>query len=191
MAKRLIVGITGATGVIYGIRILDLLKDTEYETYLIISEAAKLGISLETTYTIKEVESMASHKYENTDISAPLASGSFKTDGMIVAPCTIKSLSSIANSYTTNLLVRAADVTIKEKRKLTLMVRETPLHKGHLRLMSMAADIGAHILPPVPSFYNHPKSIQDIIDQTIGKIFDYMDIPHSLFRRWGEPGSVT
>jgi 4-hydroxy-3-polyprenylbenzoate decarboxylase len=116
-----------------------------------------------------------------------LASGSFLTNGMIVAPCTIKTLSGIANSYTTNLLVRSADVTLKEKRKLVLMIRETPLHKGHLRLMTMAADMGAHILPPIPSFYHHPKTIDDIIDQTVGKVFDYLGIAHNLFQRWGEP----
>jgi 4-hydroxy-3-polyprenylbenzoate decarboxylase len=129
---------------------------------------------------------MATRVYDNRDVGASLASGSFLTDGMAVVPCTIKTLSGIANSYNDNLLVRAADVTLKEKRKLVLMVRETPLHKGHLRLMTMAADMGAHILPPVPSFYHQPKTIDDIIDQTIGKIFDYFGIEHNLFRRWGE-----
>jgi 4-hydroxy-3-polyprenylbenzoate decarboxylase len=119
-------------------------------------------------------------------MAAALASGSFLTDGMVVVPCTIKTLSGIANSYNENLLVRAADVTLKEGRKLVLVVRETPLHKGHLRLMTMAADMGAHILPPVPSFYHQPKTIEDIIDQTIGKIFDFLGIKHDLFQRWGE-----
>jgi len=119
-------------------------------------------------------------------MAASLASGSFLTEGMVVVPCTIKTLSGIANSYNENLLVRAADVTLKEKRKLVLVVRETPLHKGHLRLMTMAADMGAHILPPVPSFYHMPKTIDDIIDQTIGKIFDYLGIEHDLFKRWGD-----
>jgi 4-hydroxy-3-polyprenylbenzoate decarboxylase len=118
-------------------------------------------------------------------MTASLASGSFLTYGMVVAPCTIKTLSGIANSYTENLLVRAADVTLKEKRKLVLIVRETPLHKGHLRLMTMAAEMGAHILPPMPSFYHQPKTIDDIIDQTIGKVFDYLGIEHDLFKRWG------
>ncbi|HOP47828.1 MAG TPA: UbiX family flavin prenyltransferase [Desulfobacteraceae bacterium] len=129
---------------------------------------------------------MADYVYDNRDIAATIASGSFLTDGMIVVPCTVKTLSGIANSYTENLLVRAADVTLKEKRKLVLVVRETPLHKGHLRLMNMAADMGAHILSPVPSFYHKPKTIDDIINQTIGKIFDYVDIKHDLFKRWGE-----
>jgi 4-hydroxy-3-polyprenylbenzoate decarboxylase len=119
-------------------------------------------------------------------VGAAVASGSFLTEGMVVVPCTIKTLSGIANSYNTNLLVRAADVTLKEKRKLVLMIRETPLHKGHLELMMKAADMGAHILPPIPSFYHQPKTLDDIINQTIGKIFDYIGIQHDLFRRWGE-----
>ena len=187
MSKKIIIGIAGASGVIYGIRILNLLKEMDIETHLIISEAAKLNIKIETEYAVEAVSDLADHTYDNKDIAAALASGSFLTDGMIVAPCTIKTLSGIANSYTTNLLVRSADVTLKEKRKLVLMVRETPLHKGHLRLMTMAADMGAHILPPIPSFYHHPKTIEDIIDQTVGKIFDYLGIAHSLFQRWGEP----
>jgi len=184
MTSRIVIGIAGASGVIYGVRMLQLLKDTNYETHLIISEAAKLNIEIETRYKAKEVAAMADHTYDNKNMAASLASGSFLTEGMVVVPCTIKTLSGIANSYTENLLVRAADVTLKEKRKLVLVVRETPLHKGHLRLMTMAADLGAHILPPVPSFYHMPKTIDDIIDQTIGKIFDYMGIEHNLFRRW-------
>jgi len=185
MPKQIIIGITGASGVIYGVRILSLLKKTEYETHLIISEAGKVNIEIETKYKAGEVATMATHTYDNKDMTASLASGSFLTYGMVVAPCTIKTLSGIANSYTENLLVRAADVTLKEKRKLVLIVRETPLHKGHLRLMTMAAEMGAHILPPVPSFYHQPKTIDDIIDQTIGKVFDYLGIKHDLFRRWG------
>jgi len=184
MTSRIVIGIAGASGVIYGVRMLQLLKDTNYETHLIISEAAKLNIEIETRYKAKEVAAMADYTYDNKNMAASLASGSFLTEGMVVVPCTIKTLSGIANSYTENLLVRAADVTLKEKRKLVLVVRETPLHKGHLRLMTMAADLGAHILPPVPSFYHMPKTIDDIIDQTIGKIFDYMGIEHNLFRRW-------
>ena len=186
MNKRIIIGIAGASGVIYGVRMLSLLKEQDFETHLIISEAGKKNIEIETSYKAGEVAAMASHTYDNRDVGASLASGSFLTWGMVVVPCTIKTLSGIANSYTDNLLVRAADVTLKEKRKLVLVVRETPLHKGHLRLMTMAADMGAHILPPVPSFYHQPKTIDDIIDQTIGKIFDYLGIEHSLFRRWGE-----
>jgi len=184
MTSRIVIGIAGASGVIYGVRMLQLLKDTNYETHLIISEAAKLNIEIETRYMAKEVAAMADYTYDHKNLAASLASGSFLTEGMVVVPCTIKTLSGIANSYTENLLVRAADVILKEKRKLVLVVRETPLHKGHLRLMTMAADIGAHILPPVPSFYHMPETIDDIIDQTIGKIFDYMGIENKLFRRW-------
>jgi len=186
MSKRIVIGIAGASGVIYGIRMLECLKETDYETHLILSEAAKTNIRIETAYQPKEVAAMADFVYDHKNVAAGPASGSFLTEGMVVVPCTIKTLSGIANSYTENLLVRAADVSLKEKRKLVLVVRETPLHKGHLALMSRAADMGAHILPPVPSFYHRPKSIQDIIDQTIGKIFDYMGIRHDLFQRWGE-----
>ncbi|MFH0725124.1 MAG: UbiX family flavin prenyltransferase [Pseudomonadota bacterium] len=189
MPRRIVLGISGASGVTYGVRILELLQDTDIETHLILSSAGKTNIRIETDYSPEEVAAMATHTYDDNDMTAAVASGSFLTDGMIVAPCTIKSLSGIANSYTTNLLVRAADVALKEKRKVVLVVRETPLHKGHLRLMTMAADMGAHILPPVPSFYHKPKTIQDIIDQTIGKVFDYMGIRHDLFRRWGEGDS--
>ncbi len=186
MSKRIVIGIAGASGVTYGIRMLECLKETDYETHLILSEAAKTNIRIETTYQAKEVAAMADFVYDHKNVAAGPASGSFLTEGMVVVPCTIKTLSGIANSYTENLLVRAADVSLKEKRKLVLVVRETPLHQGHLALMARAADMGAHILPPVPSFYHRPKSIQDIIDQTIGKIFDYMGICHDLFQRWGE-----
>lgn len=184
MKKRLVVGISGASGVIYGVRMLGLLKETDFETHLIISDSGRRNIEIETDFKVGDVEAMADHVYEDRDVGAALASGSFLTCGMVVAPCTIKTLSGIANSYTNNLLVRAADVSLKEGRKLVLMVRETPLHKGHLRLMTMAADMGAHILPPIPSFYHQPKTIQDIIDQSIGKVFDYLSIEHELFRRW-------
>ncbi|UCG63787.1 MAG: UbiX family flavin prenyltransferase [Deltaproteobacteria bacterium] len=185
--KRIVIGITGATGVVYGIELLkQLSRNKDVETHLIISDSGKRNITLETDLTVREVESMAHTVYSNDDLGAPPASGSFLTSGMIVAPCTIKTLSGIANSYSDNLLVRSADVTLKEKRKLVLMVRETPLHRGHLNLMGMAADMGAHILPPIPSFYNHPKTIEDIIHQTIGKVFDYFEIEHNLFNRWGE-----
>ena len=184
MSQRLVIGISGASGVIYGVTMLQLLRDQDFETHLIISEAGRKNIEIETEYSLKEVEGMATHIYDNRDVGAAVASGSFLTEGMVVVPCTIKTLSGIANSYTNNLLVRAADVTLKEGRKLVLVVRETPLHKGHLRLMTDAADMGAHILPPIPSFYHQPETIQDIIHQTIGKIFDFLQIPHDLFRRW-------
>jgi flavin prenyltransferase len=185
MAKRIVIGISGASGVIYGVRMLELLKQTDFETHLIISDSGSLNIEIETRYKPQEVEALADFVYDYQDMAASLSSGSFLTEGMVVIPCTIKSLSGIANSYNENLLVRAADVTLKEKRKLILVVRETPLHIGHLRLMTLAAEMGAHLLPPVPSFYHRPKTIEDIIDQTIGKIFDYLGIEHDLFKRWG------
>ncbi|MFK5953184.1 MAG: UbiX family flavin prenyltransferase [Desulfobacterium sp.] len=184
MQKRIVIGMSGASGVIYGIKLLEYLQPMEYETHLILSEAAKLNIKIETSYTPDEVAALADICYDHKNIAASPASGSFLTQGMIVAPCTVKTLSGIANSYTENLLVRAADVTLKEKRKLVLLFRETPLHRGHLRLLTMASEMGAHILPPVPSFYHMPKTIDDIIDQSIGKIFDYMGIEHNLFQRW-------
>ena len=191
MSKRIVIGISGASGVIYGVRLLSLLKETKYETHLIISESGKLNFEIETSYKPTDVEKMANFVHDNQDMAAALASGSFITQGMVVVPCTIKTLSGIANSYNENLIVRAADVTLKEKRKLVLVVRETPLHKGHLRLMTVAADMGAHILPPVPSFYHQPKTIEDLIDQTIGKIFDFLGIEHDLFKRWGEKKKKT
>jgi len=184
MTKRIVVGISGASGVIYGVKMLTRLREVDCETHLIISAAGKLTIKIETDYTPDEVAAMADFVYDHKNVAASLASGSFLTDGMVVAPCTIKTLSGIANSYTEDLLVRAADVTLKERRKLVLVVRETPFHKGHLRLMTQAADMGAHILPPIPSFYHKPKTLDDIIDQTIGKVFDYLGITHNLFMRW-------
>jgi len=184
MPKRIVIGISGASGVIYGVTLLQQLQDKGYEIHLVISEAGIRNIEIETKFKISDVEAMADHVYDDKDVGAAIASGSFLTEGMVVVPCTIKTLSGIANSYTTNLIVRASDVTLKEKRKLVLVVRETPLHKGHLRLMTMAADMGAHILPPIPSFYHSPQTLEDIIHQTIGKIFDYLNIPHHLFRRW-------
>lgn len=182
--RRLIIGISGATGAIYGIRILEVLKETDIETHLILTKAGKKTIPLETEYEIKYVESLANHVYAVDNIGGAVASGSFNTEGMVVIPCSVKSLSAIANSYNDNLLVRAADVTLKEGRKLVLVVRETPLHKGHLQLMLRAADMGAVILPPVPAFYHVPKTIEGIINQTIGKILDIFGIDHHLFKKW-------
>jgi len=189
MSLPLIVAITGATGVVYGVEMLRVLKDLRQETHLILSEAAGLNLSLETEYDIAYVKSLAAVVYPNKDVGAAPASGSFRTRGMIVAPCTIKTLSAIANSFTSNLIVRAADVTLKERRPLVLMVRETPLHKGHLDLMSQAASCGAVILPPMPAFYHRPASIMDIIHQSVGKALDQVGIEHDLFRRWSGHGS--
>ena len=189
MAKRLIVGITGASGVIYGVRMLEILKKSNIETHLIISDAGKLNIRIETDYDVEQVLAMADFIYANKDIAACVASGSFLNMGMVVAPCTVKTLSGIANSYADNLLIRAADVQLKEKRKLALLFRETPLHKGHLRLLTQAADMGAQIIPPIPAFYHHPKTIDDIINQSVGKVLDYFGIDHDLFNRWDNSAS--
>ena len=184
MSLPLVVAITGASGVIYGVEMLRVLRELGQETHLIVSEAAGMNIAIETDYSLDEVKALADVVYDNKDIGAAVASGSFRTCGMIVAPCTVKTLSAIANSYTSNLVVRAADVTLKERRKLVLMVRETPLHKGHLDLMARAADYGAVILPPMPAFYHKPESIMDIIHQSIGKALDQVGIEHRLFKRW-------
>ncbi len=184
MTKPLIVAITGATGVIYGVEMLRVLQELGVPTHLILSESAVRNLSLETDYTVDEVRAMAGAVYSNKDVGAAPASGSFRTRGMIVAPCTIKTLSTVANSYTANLVARAADVTLKERRKLVLMVRETPLHRGHIDLMARATDMGAVILPPLPAFYHLPQTILDIVHQSIGKALDQFDIEHDLFRRW-------
>ncbi len=185
MSLPLVVGITGASGVIYGVELLKALRDTDIETHLILSESAGRNLAIETNHSIKEVRALADTVYSNKDVGAAVASGSFLTRGMVVAPCTIKTLSGIAYSYSDNLITRTADVTLKEKRTLVMMVRETPLHKGHLGMMVRCADLGATILPPMPSFYHGPQSIQDIINQSIGKVLDQMGIEHNLFQRWG------
>lgn len=184
MSLPLVLAITGASGVIYGVEMLRVLKELGQETHLIVSDAAAKNLEIETEYSLDEVTSLADVVYNNSDIGASVASGSFRTRGMIVAPCTIKTLSAIANSFTYNLIVRAADVTLKERRKLVLMVRETPLHKGHLDLMMRVTDYGAVILPPMPAFYHKPESLLDIIHQSIGKTLDQVGIEHNLFKRW-------
>jgi len=182
---RLIIGISGATGSIYGIRLLEILKEKGIETHLIISSTSKKIVLQETSYSIKKVEDLASVVYENEDLNASISSGSFGTDGMVIIPCSIKTLSGIAHSYNENLMTRAADVTLKEKRKLILVVRETPLHQGHLELMLQASRMGAIILPPMPTFYFNPKTIDDLINHTVGKVLDLFQIDHHLFDRWG------
>ncbi len=181
---RLIVGIAGATGAIYGIRLLQALKDCKVESHLVITDSGERTIDTETGYTVKEVEALADYVHDNRDIGASIASGSFKTDGMLIAPCSIKSLSALANSYNDTLLVRAADVVLKEKRKLVVIARETPLHIGHLRLLTAVAEMGGVILPPMPAFYHMPKTIDEIINQTVGKALDQFNIDHRLFKRW-------
>jgi 4-hydroxy-3-polyprenylbenzoate decarboxylase len=186
----LIIGITGASGVIYGIRLLEVLsKMKDIETHLIISEAAEVNIRSETNYKLEGIKALANYCYDIRDTGARLSSGSFKRDGMIVAPCSIKTMSALAHSYTENLLIRAGDVTLKERKKLVLLVRETPLHIGHLENMERLYRMGAIIMPPVPAFYHRPKTIDDIILHTIGKVLDVFDIEHNLFPRWS--GIVT
>ena len=182
--KRMVVGISGATGVIYGLEMLKALQDLGYESHVVLTEQARHNFLLETDHSLEEVEKTASRIYDDHDLAAPISSGSFITRGMVVIPCSIKSLSGIATSYGANLLVRAADVTLKERRPLVLVVRETPLHRGHLELMLTAASQGAVILPPVPAFYHKPKTITDLIHHTVGKVLDCFDIQHQLFNRW-------
>jgi 4-hydroxy-3-polyprenylbenzoate decarboxylase len=182
--KRIIVGVTGATGIIYGIRLLEVLKGLGIEAHAILSQSAKKNIDIETNHSVASVESLAHRIHDVEDMAASVSSGSFKTDGMVIAPCTIKTLSGVANSYNDNLIIRAADVVLKERRRLILLVRETPLHKGHLDMMSRVAGLGGIILPPVPAFYHSPKRIEDIIDHTIGKVLDLLDIEHTLYERW-------
>ena len=183
--KRLVVGISGATGAIYGIRLLEFLSKSDVETHLVISDSAEKTIRMETSWTVEQVKALATVTYNMEDVGADISSGSFHAEGMVVIPCSIKSLSAIANSYNENLLVRAADVALKERRKLVLLVRETPLHRGHLSLMLNVADAGAVILPPIPAFYFLPKTLDDIINHTVGRALDVFGIDHSLFKRWG------
>ncbi len=179
-----IVGISGATGIVYGIETLRALKQLGQAAHLIISEAGVRTLELETEMKLDDLRALASAVHNVKDIGASIASGSFRTHGMIVAPCSIKTLSGIANSFDHNLLIRAADVTLKERRPLVLLVRETPLHKGHLELMVRAADYGATIMPPVPAFYNKPKTIDDLVRQTVGRALDHLGLDHQLIERW-------
>jgi len=185
--KRLIVGISGASGATYGVRLLQVLQQLpDIETHLIMSNAARQTLALESDMSLREVQALADVVHDARDIAASLSSGSFKTHGMVILPCSIKTLSGIVHSYTDGLLTRAADVVLKERRPLVLCVRETPLHLGHLRLMTQAAELGAVIMPPMPAFYHRPQSVQDIIDQTVNRVLDQFDIelPQDLFARW-------
>jgi 4-hydroxy-3-polyprenylbenzoate decarboxylase len=186
--RRIVVGISGSSGPIYGIRTLEVLRKLGgTEIHLVLSDTAERTIGLETEWRIKDVRKLAHVVYQNHDMASSISSGSFQTDGMIVAPCSMRSLAEIAHSVTSQLLTRAADIHLKERRRLVLMVRETPLHLGHLRNMVKATEIGAIILPPVPAFYHRPKSIDDIIDHSVGKALDLLSVPHQLFRRWQSP----
>jgi 4-hydroxy-3-polyprenylbenzoate decarboxylase len=185
--KRLIVGISGASGVIYGIRTLEVLRRLGIEAHLVMTRSAQVTLGHETALKPAEVQALAGVAYRVDDIGAAIASGSFQTMGMIVAPCSIRSLSEIATGVTSNLLTRAADVVLKERRRLVLMVRETPLHLGHLRSMVQATEIGAVIMPPVPALYAKPATIDDLVDHGVGRALDLFGIETGLVRRWGEP----
>lgn len=190
MPQRLIVAITGASGVIYGIRLLEVLRQMpEIETHLVMSAAARATIGAETSYAPRDVEKLASVAHPNANIGATIASGSFETRGMIVAPCSIKTLSAVANCYSADLIARAADVQLKEGRPVLLLVRETPLHRGHLRLMQMAAEQGAIIMPPAPAFYNNPQTVDDIVNHTVGRALARIGIGNDLAGEWGGLGS--
>ena len=183
--KRIIIGISGASGVIYGIRLLEMLRPiSEVETHLVMSRYAKVNMKIETTYTVDYVESLADEVHNRSNQAASISSGSFKTEGMIVAPCSMKTLSGITNSYNDSLMVRAADVVLKERRRLVLMPREVPLHVGHCKLMYEAAKLGAIISPPMPAFYNHPRNIDDIVNHSVGRVLDMFDIETGIVKRW-------
>lgn len=184
--SRLVVGISGASGVTYGIRLLDAMAELGIESHLVMSKAAEMTIGYETAMKPKDVAARADYVYPVGDIGAPIASGTFKTDGMIVAPCSVRTMSEIATGVTTTLLSRAADVTLKERRTLILLVRETPLHAGHLRTMTHLAEMGAIILPPVPAFYASPKTLEDLVDQMVARALDLAGHDWPLAKRWGE-----
>ena len=183
---RLVVGLSGASGVAYGIRLLEALRDLGLESHLVMTKPAEMTIGYETKLTPKQVAAKADHRYGIADIGAPIASGSFKTIGMVVAPCSVRSMSEIATGVTTNCLTRAADVMLKERRPLVLMVRETPLHLGHLRTMTALTEMGAIILPPVPAFYAEPRSLSDLVDQMVGRALDLFGYDWPDMKRWGE-----
>ena len=188
--RRLVVGLSGSTGAIYGIRLLQVLRQTpEVETHLVISAPGKRTLTEETDYGVKHVEALAHAVYDNRDIGCALASGSFRTDGMVIAPCSIKTVSALANCYSDTLIARAGDVTLKEGRPLLVVVRETPLHVGHLRQLLALAEMGAVILPPMPAFYLRPKTIDEIVDHTVGRIPDRLGLPHALVPEWRGTGS--
>jgi 4-hydroxy-3-polyprenylbenzoate decarboxylase len=187
--KRIVIGISGASGVVYGVRLLDALHDLDVETHLVMSKSAKVTLAYEMDLKVSEVSAKADFTYQPEDIGAAISSGSFLTMGMIVAPCSIRTLSEIATGVTSTLLSRAADVVLKDRRRLVLMVRETPLHLGHLRSMAQVTEAGAIVMPPVPAFYAKPRSIDEMIDHSIGRVLDMFEIKNDLVKRWGEGGS--
>ena len=182
--RRLIVGITGASGAIYGVRLLELLRTTDIETHLIMSRAGQTTLAAETSLKVADVEALADVVHQNTDIAAACSSGSFRTLGVVIAPCSIKTMGEIATGVTPNLISRAADVALKERRRVVLMVRETPLHLGHIRSMAAVSEAGAVVYPPVPAFYAQPKSLEEMVDHTLGRVLDLFDIDLGTVRRW-------
>ncbi len=187
--KRLIIGISGASGVIYGIRLLEALRQLPVETHLVMTKAAEVTLAYETDLKAAEVAALADVSYRIADIGAAIASGSYQTMGMVIAPCSIHSMSEVATGVTSNLLTRAADVTLKERRRLVLMLRETPLHSGHLKNLLSLSDMGAVIAPPVPGFYARPQSVDDIVDHSVGRVLDLFGLDSGKVTRWGEAGS--
>lgn len=185
---RLIVGISGASGVVYGVRMLEMLRRLEVETHLVVSRSAEMTLAYETDLKLADLKAMASVWHPVQDIGAAISSGSFRTMGMVVAPCSVRSMSEIATGVTTTLLTRAADVVLKERRRLVLMVRETPLHLGHLRTMTQLAEMGAVIAPPVPALYTRPAGIDEVVDHTVGRVLDLFGLDAGIVERWGEPG---
>jgi 4-hydroxy-3-polyprenylbenzoate decarboxylase len=183
--RRIVIGISGASGAIYGVRLLQVLRaQPEIETHVVMSKAALLTIAHETPFDPEAVTALADRVYDQGDIGASIASGSFRTEGMVIAPCSMKTLSAVASSYTDNLMSRAADVCLKERRKLVLVVRETPLHLGHLRLMTAVTEMGAVVLPPVPAFYARPRTVEAIVDHTVGKVLDQFGVEANVMDRW-------
>jgi 4-hydroxy-3-polyprenylbenzoate decarboxylase len=184
--QRIVVGISGASGVVYGVRLLQLLREMPVETHLVMSKSAEVTLAYETDMKVAALRALADHCHAIGDMAAPLSSGSFKTLGMIVAPCSVRSVAEIASGVTTTLLTRAADVILKERRRLVLMVRETPLHLGHLRNMAALTEMGAIIAPPVPAFYARPKTLEDAIDHNLGRVLDLFGLDTGKVKRWGE-----
>lgn len=184
--RRLVVGISGASGIIYGVRLLEVLRDTPIETHLVMTRSAEVTLAYEMARKVADVHALADVVHKADDMGAAISSGSFRTLGMVVAPCSVRSMSEIASGVTAGLLSRAADVVLKERRRLILLVRETPLHVGHLRTMTQLAEMGAVIMPPVPAFYARPASIDELVDHTVGRALDLLDLDHDLVRRWGE-----
>ncbi|PWE18479.1 3-octaprenyl-4-hydroxybenzoate carboxy-lyase [Marinicauda salina] len=188
--KKLIIAIGGASGVIYGVRLLEILKDLrDVQTHLVMSRTAQINLRVETDWSVDQVRALADETYKPGDLAAPVSSGSFRTDGMIVAACSMKTLSGVVNSYADDLIVRAADVCLKDRRRLVLMPRETPLHEGHCRLMYEASKLGAIIAPPMPAFYQRPESLDDMVTQTAGRVLDLFDIDAGVVSRWAGAAS--